>query len=166
MEILGYIAILINIYVFYTISYKRHMVASIFSSSLIGIVYYFNNGFTGVLVIIYSLLFKIFILFFNKHTSFLFYFKFFIPVSSFIIWYFLFRTPQEILPIIGITFMLISQTFSKNILKMKYIQYGSVFSFFTYSCFLGSFSLMLFDVVGFVFLTASIYKIKSQEIKD
>ena len=69
------------------------------------------------------------------------------------------------LPAVSLIFIIFADL-QEDLIKMKFIYYGSAFSWLIYAIILGSIPAILFDIVGITALTYSIYKLKQDIIND
>ncbi len=64
-----------------------------------------------------------------------------------------------ILPAVSMIFIVLADL-QRNVVYMKYYYYGSAFCWLTYGIFIGSLAAILYDVLGILALSYSVYQIK------
>lgn len=159
-DIIGYIAIIFHLLAFLANSKNSMRLNGMISSAFFSISIFFYNGINGFFVSIISFITKL--LSFFIHEDKLNILKYSSPIIAFFFFYFI---NEEgiigILPAVSLIFIIIADL-QKDIIKMKYIYYGSVFCWLLYGIFLNSIPAVLFDLFGFFTLTYSIYKLKKE----
>ena len=157
-DTIGYLAIVFSVLAFISKEKQQMRVHGGISTLLFGTSIYFYQGFNGFFVTIVSLISKILSYYIDekklekvKYLSF--------GVS--IVFYLFFNTEgySGIFPSLSLVFIVFADMQS-DIMKMKYWYYGSAFSWLIYGIILNSLPAIIFDVIGILALTYSIYKIK------
>lgn len=164
-DFFGYVAIIFSVISFLARTTFKMRVFGLFSSSFFAFSIYGYGGLNGAFVSLISFLIKALSLKFNEDSLKPIIFS--SPIIS-LIFYFFFNEEGliGILPATSLIFI-ITATLQKDILKMKYIYFGSAACWFVYAIIAGSIPAILFDVFNVVALSYSIYKIKQQRnIKD
>lgn len=159
---IGYLSILFSLCAFISKDRSNILKFGILSTVLFGISISFYSGFNGLFVSSISAIIKIISLMYqNQKVSFIL--KISAPIIS-LIFYVFFNNEGivGILPSIALLFIIIADT-QDNILKMKFLYYGSVFSWLIYGIMLNSIPAILYDVLGFIVLSYSIYTIKQHD---
>jgi hypothetical protein len=158
IDLIGYIAIVFSIISFLSKDKVKMRLNGAISTLLFGISIYFYNGVNGLFVSIVS--FSIKILSLNIKEEKLKSIKIIMPfVALFFFFFFNKEGLVGILPAISLIFIAFADI-QKDILKMKIIYYGSAFSWLIYGIILGSIPAIIFDIIGIITLTISIYNLK------
>lgn len=159
-DLFGYASIVFTLFAFYSIKRKNMLWLGLISTLLFGISIYFYGGINGFFVSIFSVFLKIAGLYGNekiakkmKIISILIAFGFFAVFSN--------EGLVGILPAASLIFISMADM-QRDIIKMKYIYFGSVFCWLTYGIVLGSLPAILFDIVGAIALISGIGKSKKE----
>jgi hypothetical protein len=161
-NLIGYISIFFSVFSFISKDKDNILKFGLLSTILFGISISFYSGFNGLFVSIISASVKILSLLYNCQ-KFNFVLKILAPIISLI--FFIFFNNEGIigiLPAIALLFIITADC-QENILKMKFLYYGSVLSWLIYGIVLHSIPAILYDILGFIVLTYSIYKILLNE---
>jgi hypothetical protein len=120
---------------------------------------FFYNGINGLFVCLISFISKL-LTYFVKNRKIINIIKYSLPLLAFL-FYFNFNnegTFVALLPTISLVFIVLADT-QKDILKMKLWYYGSAFCWLFYGIAINSIPAILFDVVGIIILTYSVFEI-------
>lgn len=161
LDTIGYIAIIFFVLGFLSTKTNNMRINGMISTILFGISIAYYNGINGLFVSFISFCTKFISIFIKEEKiQFLKYISF--PLA--IIFYFIFNTEGliGILPALSLIFIIFADI-QKDIIKMKYIYYGSAISWLLYGIFLNAIPAILFDLFGIITLTYSIYKLKQKK---
>lgn len=159
-DILGYLSVFFSLLAFLSENKQKIRLYGIFSIILFGISIYGYQGYNGAFVAAVSFISKVLAYFIKEEKlSFL---KYIAPVLS-VIFFIIFNKEGfiGILPAVSLIFIIYGDI-QKDVLKMKIIYYGSVFSWLFYAICLNSITAIIYDILGFLILSYSILKIKKQ----
>jgi hypothetical protein len=137
------------------------LINGMISTSLFGISIYYYQGINGLFVSLISVISKLLSLFI-KNKKIINYIKYSSTIIA-ILFYLQFNTEGIIglLPAISLIFIIFADM-QEDLIKMKFIYYGSAFSWLIYGILLNSIPAILFDVFGIITLTYSIFQLKKQ----
>lgn len=158
-DIIGYVSIIFSIMAFVTKDKFQMRLQGGIATLLFGISIYSYGGINGAFVSIVSFLVKILSLKFDEDKL-----KF-IKILSFplsLIFFLVFNEEgvYGLLPALSLIFIVFADL-QKDILKMKYIYFGSAICWLVYAIIINSVPAILFDVFGLTALTYSVYQIKT-----
>lgn len=157
-NLIGYSSIYFLVLSFISKERSKILKFGLLSTVLFGISISYYSGINGLFVSIISASVKILSLLYScKKLNIVF--KISAPIISLI--FFLFFNNEGlfgILPAIALLFIIAADS-QENILKMKFLYYGSICSWLIYGIVLNSIPAILYDVLGFIALTYSIYNI-------
>lgn len=163
-DLIGYIAIIFSFFAFATKDKFKMRLNGMFSTLFFGISIAYYNGVNGLFVSIISFITKFLSIFIKEEK--LKILKYSSPFIAFLFFYFFNKEGMiGILPAISLVFIIFADL-QTDILKMKYIYYGSAFSWLLYAILLGSIPAILFDIVGIITLTVTIFQIKNKNDKS
>lgn len=158
-DLIGYLAILLNLIGFLVHSSQKMRVFGILSTGTFGINIYFYNGLNGLFISSVSIFIKILSFFVNDENK-LKKVRYFIPVLGFIFYYFFNKEGLVgLLPTLSLFFIILADI-KDDPIEMKKIYYGSTICWLLYGIILGSIPAIIFDLVGIIALTISIKKLK------
>lgn len=158
IDLIGYISIIFSFLAF--LSHKKNIMRfnGMIATLLFGISIYFYNGLNGLFVSFVSFCTKLLSIYFKEEKiNFLKYLSF--PISIIFYLYFNKEGLIGLLPALSLIFIIIADL-QKDIIKMKFIYFGSAFCWLFYGILLNSIPAILFDIVGILTLSYSIYKLK------
>lgn len=161
IELIGLVAIFFNLGSLISYDWKKILLLSLISTLLLGIVNFSHEAYTGFIVCIASVTFKIIILYLgHKKEDLLNTLRIVIPIIILGLYFLILKdidqTNNSIYPILGLIFVLIGQSFKDNIVLLKsFILIASVL-FLNYSLNTGSISLILYDLIGFIIISTQL----------
>lgn len=157
-DLIGYISIIFSLIAFNSLNKQNARINGLISTSLFTIHLYHYNDFNGMFVSIISIISKLLSIFINENK--LTILKYISPIISFIFFYYINDEGLiGILPSISLIFIIIADI-QKDIIKMKFIYFGSAFSWLIYAICINSIPAILYDVFGIIVLIYSILKLK------
>jgi hypothetical protein len=168
IQLIGYISVIFHFLAFFEQKKQYNfLLFNLISIFLLTTHFYYLNALNAVFVMTISFFINLFsiLIFKYNHKKLIINIKKTIivltPFLGLINFYFLNNGNYSILPSVGSIFAAIA-ALQTNLLKSKYILYGSVFCWGTYSFLVGSIPGVFYDIIGFSALTFSIYKIKQK----
>jgi hypothetical protein len=163
LETMGYLSIIFHLISFLSKNKKTMLFTGMISVFLLSMTFFNHFALMGLFLTLISLFSKILNLFL-KNTFLKKYdknLKYIIFGLSILIFFILFPIEgyRVVFPIFGMVFVLIADN-QKNIINMKKIYYGSALSWITYAILINSYPAIIYDIIGIIALTYSIFNLK------
>jgi len=159
-DFIGYISIFFLLLSFFSQGKQTMRLYGLLSAAFFGISIFGYQGYNGVFVSFISIIIKGISLKYSEEKL-IFFKKLSFPIA--LLFYFFINNEgfYGLLPALAIIFIIYADT-QKDILNMKKIYYGSAFSWLFYAIMIGSLPAIIYDVIGIIVLTYTIYKISHQ----
>lgn len=158
-QIFGYSAVALHIAQFLSVSQRHMLWFGLGSTGLLGIHFWFSGTHNGVLACVISIAVKLIALSNHEFLS-----KILLRISPLIsagyFWFFG-EGLYDALPALALLFIMVADL-QNDIVKMKTWYYGSALSWLTYGICIGSLPSISYDLLGLLFLTIGIFRVKRQ----